>query len=90
VKVDTAAVVAEADIVVEAVEAVDTAAEAAEAATAVVAEAVDTVAATTVVDTAAAMTVEVVRTTAKSPIDFFKKRPGVIPGCFLFAGKSRD
>jgi hypothetical protein len=59
-------------------------------AAAVVAEAVDTVAATTVVDPAAAMTVEVVRTTAKSPIDFFKKRPGVIPGRFLFAGKSRD
>jgi hypothetical protein len=57
---------------------------AAEAATVEVAAEAATVAATTVVVTAGATTVVVVRTTAKSPTDFFKKRPGFIPGRFLF------
>jgi hypothetical protein len=63
--------------VVEAAEAAATVVEAAEAAATVV------VAAATVAATAAAMTVAVVRTTAKSPVDFLEKTRKETSGSFL-------
>jgi hypothetical protein len=85
-------VVAEAATVVVAEAAVDTAAVVAEAATVVVAEAaVDTAAvATIVVDTAAAMTVAAVRTTAKSSSlqqTFLRKAREEPPGLFILVAR---